>query len=64
MLYSIIAGHVIRVKAHQSMTELLHLIGILHVVNRKWLYTTITRATDLSKVFFYGGEAQALMLRF
>ena len=27
-------------------------------MNRKWLYTAVTRATDLSNVFFYGGADQ------
>ena len=27
-------------------------------MNRKWLYTAVTRATELSKVRFYNGQSQ------
>ena len=27
-------------------------------VNRKWIYTTVTRATELSKVIFYNGKSE------
>ena len=34
------------------------LIGISFFVNRKWIYTSVTRATELNNVYFYGGKSE------
>ncbi|MFM7977975.1 MAG: C-terminal helicase domain-containing protein [Candidatus Fonsibacter sp.] len=32
----------------------------LHYTSRKWIYTAVTRATELNNVYFYNGKSQVL----